>query len=302
MRPSGRRPLACSRRPLERDVGCDRVDVATQGRRLGAASPFVDQCDGNTLASRRTTPAPMPPAPPVTTAIFPSKSANRHRRPLSLDHELPLTTSKRVDESIVRLTDNMSGIRTWHLTTPAPEIPADLASQVERVAAPLREQVFDLLRREIVEMRLRPGQRLVERELIERIGVSRTTIREALRQLAAEGLVTTIPQKGAIVAIPSPKEATEVYEVRALLEGAASREFAERLERTGGGVAGGVRRGRASGSRRRARCSARRTASTTSCSRALTTRRSARSCRGCRRGSRCCARPRSSSRAGRGSR
>src|SRR5581483_11596565 len=101
----------------------------------------------------------------------------------------------------------------------------DLASQVERVAAPLREQVLDLLRREIVELRLRPGQRLVERELIARIGVSRTTIREALRQLAAEGLVTTIPQKGAIVAVPSAKEAAEVYEVRALLEGAAAKEF-----------------------------------------------------------------------------
>ena len=103
----------------------------------------------------------------------------------------------------------------------------DLAAQVERVAAPVREQVADLLRREIVELRLRPGQRLVERELIERIGVSRTTIREALRQLSAEGLVTTIPQKGAIVAIPSPKEAAEVYEVRALLEGAAAKECAE---------------------------------------------------------------------------
>jgi DNA-binding GntR family transcriptional regulator len=85
--------------------------------------------------------------------------------------------------------------------------------------------VSDILRREIVEMRLHPGQRLVERELIERLGVSRTTIREALRELAAEGLVTTIPQKGAIVAIPSPKEAAEVYEVRALLEGLAAREF-----------------------------------------------------------------------------
>jgi GntR family transcriptional regulator, trigonelline degradation regulator len=101
----------------------------------------------------------------------------------------------------------------------------DLAPQLERVAAPLRTQVSDILRREIVEMRLRPGQRLVERELMERIGVSRTTIREALRELAAEGLVTTIPQKGAIVAIPSPKEAAEVYEVRALLEGLAAREF-----------------------------------------------------------------------------
>jgi len=101
----------------------------------------------------------------------------------------------------------------------------DLSPQLERVAAPLREQVSDLLRREIVEMRLQPGQRLVERELIERIGVSRTTIREAIRHLAAEGLVKTIPQKGAIVAVPSAKEAAEVYEVRALLEGLAAREF-----------------------------------------------------------------------------
>lgn len=103
----------------------------------------------------------------------------------------------------------------------------DLTSRVARVAAPLREQVLGLLRQEIIELRLRPGQRLVERELIERIGVSRTTIREVLRQLAAEGLVKTIPQKGAIVAVPSAKEAAEVYEVRALLEGAAAKEFAE---------------------------------------------------------------------------
>jgi DNA-binding GntR family transcriptional regulator len=104
----------------------------------------------------------------------------------------------------------------------------DLAGSVDRVAAPLREQVLSLLQREIVEMRLLPGQRLVERELIERIGVSRTTIREALRQLAEQGLVTTIPQKGVIVAIPSPKEVAEVYELRAVLEGLIARHFAEK--------------------------------------------------------------------------
>ncbi len=103
----------------------------------------------------------------------------------------------------------------------------DLTSRVARVAAPLREQVLEVLQQEILELRLRPGQRLVERELVERIGVSRTTIREVLRQLSAEGLVTTIPQKGAIVAIPSAKDAAEVYEVRALLEGIIARQFAE---------------------------------------------------------------------------
>ncbi|MGZ6671471.1 MAG: GntR family transcriptional regulator [Solirubrobacteraceae bacterium] len=103
-----------------------------------------------------------------------------------------------------------------------------LAVQVNRVAAPVREQVVDQLRQAIVEMRLKPEQRLVERELIEQTGVSRTTIREVLRQLAAEGLVTTIPHKGTVVASPSVERAAELYEVRAVLEGMAARQFAER--------------------------------------------------------------------------
>ena len=78
-----------------------------------------------------------------------------------------------------------------------------LSVRVNRVAAPVREQVLEQLRQAIVEMRLKPEQRLVERELIEQTGVSRTTIREVLRQLAAEGLVTTIPHKGTVVASPS---------------------------------------------------------------------------------------------------
>ncbi|HEY8466993.1 MAG TPA: GntR family transcriptional regulator [Solirubrobacterales bacterium] len=104
----------------------------------------------------------------------------------------------------------------------------DLAHALDRVATPLREQVLRLLEQEILELRLRPGQRLLERELVERFGVSRTTIREALGQLAARGLVTNVPQKGAIVSTPSPKEAAEIYEVRAELEGLIARQFAER--------------------------------------------------------------------------
>ena len=62
----------------------------------------------------------------------------------------------------------------------------DLSAQVGRIAAPLRQQVLDVLRQAILTFHFAPGQRLIERELIEEIGVSRTTIREALRELAAE--------------------------------------------------------------------------------------------------------------------
>jgi DNA-binding GntR family transcriptional regulator len=100
--------------------------------------------------------------------------------------------------------------------------------QIHRAAAPLREQVTSQLRQAIIEMRLTPGQRLIERELIEQTGVSRTTIREALRELTAEGLVVTIPQKGAVVAGVTAKEAVELYEVRAMLEALVARQFVER--------------------------------------------------------------------------
>jgi DNA-binding GntR family transcriptional regulator len=102
--------------------------------------------------------------------------------------------------------------------------------RVGRVAAPLREQVLELLREAILDFRLKPGQRLIERELIDQIGVSRTTIREVLRELAAEGLVATIPQKGAVVVVPSAEEAAEIYEVRAALEALAARRFVERAD------------------------------------------------------------------------
>jgi DNA-binding GntR family transcriptional regulator len=101
--------------------------------------------------------------------------------------------------------------------------------QTDRLQASLlREQVAGALRQGIVEMRLRPGERLVERELVQSTGVSRATVREALRQLAAEGLVTVIPQRGAVVAAPTPEEAANLYEIRAMLEGLAGRLFAKR--------------------------------------------------------------------------
>jgi len=98
---------------------------------------------------------------------------------------------------------------------------------IERQAAPLRQQVLEALRRGIVSGQLAPGQRLTERELIEMLGVSRTVIREALRQIEAEGLIEIIPNKGPVVRALSAAEAKDLYRIRAVLEGLAARLFAD---------------------------------------------------------------------------
>jgi DNA-binding GntR family transcriptional regulator len=106
--------------------------------------------------------------------------------------------------------------------------PSWVGGELGRVAAPLRDQVLNLVRDAILNFELRPGQRLVERELIEQLGVSRTTVREVIGRLAAEGLVTVVPQKGAIVSVLSVEEAADIYEMRAALEAIAVRRFIER--------------------------------------------------------------------------
>lgn len=95
-------------------------------------------------------------------------------------------------------------------------------------ASLLRDQVCKRLRDAIITMELKPGERLVERELSLSTGVSRATIREALRELASEGLVTVLPQRGVVVRVPTLKEAEELYELRAVIEGLAGRRFAQR--------------------------------------------------------------------------
>ena len=99
--------------------------------------------------------------------------------------------------------------------------------RVERTPAPIRAQVLDNLRQAILDRHFAPGQRLIERELVELTGVSRTSIREALRELAAEGLVTTIPNKGTVVATLSAEDARQLYQVRSVLEGLAGKLFVE---------------------------------------------------------------------------
>ncbi len=86
---------------------------------------------------------------------------------------------------------------------------------------PLRDVVFNTLRQAILKGELNPGERLMEIQLAQRLGVSRTPIREAIRKLELEGLVVMIPRKGAEVAKITEKSMQDVLEVRRALEGLA---------------------------------------------------------------------------------
>lgn len=83
---------------------------------------------------------------------------------------------------------------------------------------PLRDVVFNTLRKAILTGELKPGERLMEIQLAQRLGVSRTPVREAIRKLELEGLVIMIPRRGAIVAEITVKDLEDVLEVRAVLE------------------------------------------------------------------------------------
>jgi len=98
---------------------------------------------------------------------------------------------------------------------------------IDKSSAPLRRQVLDGLRQSIIAGRLAPGARLVERELTAMMGVSRTVVREALRQLESEGLISIIPNKGPVVRELTLEEAKDLYSIRAVLEGLAARRFVE---------------------------------------------------------------------------
>ncbi|MDO5401825.1 MAG: GntR family transcriptional regulator [Eubacteriales bacterium] len=83
---------------------------------------------------------------------------------------------------------------------------------------PLRDVVFNTLRQAILRGEMEPGERLMEIQLAQKLGVSRTPIREAIRKLELEGLVIMIPRKGAEVAHITEKDMRDVLEVRSTLE------------------------------------------------------------------------------------
>lgn len=94
---------------------------------------------------------------------------------------------------------------------------------------PLRDVVFNTLRRAILRGELVPGQRLMEIRLADQMGVSRTPVREAIRKLELEGLVVMVPRKGAEVAHISGKNLRDVLEVRRALEELAGELACERM-------------------------------------------------------------------------
>ena len=94
---------------------------------------------------------------------------------------------------------------------------------------PLRDVVFETLRDAIIRQVLKPGERLMEIQLADEMGVSRTPVREAIRKLELEGLVVMVPRKGAYVAGVSMTDIHEVYEVRSALEMLAVTLAAERI-------------------------------------------------------------------------
>ena len=102
----------------------------------------------------------------------------------------------------------------------------DASLRVETVAAPVRQKVVEVLRGAITAGRFAPGERLIERTLCELTGVSRPSVREALRQLESEGLIETQPNRGPMVSRLSRRDAVSLYQMRGALEALAARLFA----------------------------------------------------------------------------
>lgn len=91
------------------------------------------------------------------------------------------------------------------------------------------ERAYEVIRAEILSGQLAPGERLREEDLVSRIGVSRTPVREALRRLEVDGYTVVQANRGASVSAYTKRDVDEIYGLRALLEGHAARRAAARV-------------------------------------------------------------------------
>jgi DNA-binding GntR family transcriptional regulator len=94
----------------------------------------------------------------------------------------------------------------------------------------LSDQVYAMVRGLVLDGSLQPGTRIVESEIARQLGVSQAPVREAIKRLGFEGLVTTMPRRGSYIAQISEAEAQDAREVRALLEESAAREAVEKFD------------------------------------------------------------------------
>ena len=100
-------------------------------------------------------------------------------------------------------------------------------------AESITDKVRTAIRNYVLSGKIQPGTRLVEAQLAEQLGVSRAPVREALLALETEGLVVSIPGKGAVVAEMTEEDLREIYTVRSVLEGLAMRLAAQAINRDG---------------------------------------------------------------------
>jgi DNA-binding GntR family transcriptional regulator len=98
---------------------------------------------------------------------------------------------------------------------------------LKQESAPLRNKIIQSLRRAIETGYLEPGTRLVEKDLCQQLSVSRTSLREALRQLQAEGILTDLNNRGLAVVTVTPQDAENIYRIRGVLEPLIIEQFIE---------------------------------------------------------------------------
>ncbi|HCU1806504.1 TPA: GntR family transcriptional regulator [Klebsiella aerogenes] len=98
--------------------------------------------------------------------------------------------------------------------------------KIDAVPVTLRELALTKVRQAIIAGYFKAGDRLVERQLTEQLGVSRSVVREVIRYLEAEGLIETLPKKGPIVAVLNWESAEQIYKIRMLLEQEAASDCA----------------------------------------------------------------------------
>jgi GntR family transcriptional regulator, trigonelline degradation regulator len=111
------------------------------------------------------------------------------------------------------------------------QIQAATNLRIQQAPVTLRALALENMRAAIQSFHFKPGQRLIERDLCEQLGVSRSVVREVIRQLEAEGLVATPAHRSPIVAKLDADTAAQIYELRAQLESAAAAAAADRANR-----------------------------------------------------------------------